>query len=217
MKTKQMTIAVTGFKALDSNKMEFECYGNTTGNIDHAYDRTLPGAYQKSIAEHKAAGTMPKMFWMHDPYQPPLGVWVDMEEDSHGLKMKGRFANTERGREIYELMKTGALDSFSIGYIVIDERWNSDKGCNDLIEIQVKEVSVVTFACNEESLLTDIKSKLEDGELPTKRELQDILRKTGLSKRQAERITNKYKPEEPEDGLETLAKYLTENNLKINM
>lgn len=201
MKNKQLALAITGFKAAADGGMKFSCYGNVKGNIDHAQDRTVDGAYVKSIENHKANGTMPKMFWMHNPFETPIGKWTDMREDAKGLYMEGEFADTEKGREVYELMKMGALDSFSIGYSVDKEKWNHEKQCNDLIELDIKEVSVVTFACNEESRLVGIKSKMEDGELPTQRELQDLLREAGLSKRQAEKIASKYLPEcdEPQD------------------
>ncbi len=189
----KLEIGVSGFKADQSGEsMKFTCYGNVKGNIDHAYDRTMNGAYENSIKSHKANGTMPKMFWMHDPYSPPIGKWTDMREDEKGLFMEGEFADTERGREIYQLMKTGALDSFSIGYKVVKESWNGEKGCNDLEEIDLVEVSAVTFACNDQSQLVGIKSKMDDGDLPTKRELEKFLREAGLSRKQAERITSKY-------------------------
>jgi hypothetical protein len=83
---------------------------------------------------------------------------------------------------------------FSIGYWVEDEKWNNE-GYNELHKIHVTEVSWVTRACNEESVLLDIKSKMDDGELPTKRELEKVLREQcGFSKRQANRITNSYNP-----------------------
>jgi len=188
----KMQLGVSGFKAADDSTMKFTCYGNVKGNIDHAQDRTLDGAYVKSIERHKAAGTMPKMFWMHNPYETPVGKWVEMREDAKGLYLEGEFANTEKGRELYELMKMGALDSFSIGYSVTQEKWNHEKNCNDLIELDIKEVSVVTFACNEESRLVGIKAKMEQDELPTKRELEKFLRESGLSRKQAEVIASKY-------------------------
>lgn len=191
MMENKLELAISGFKAADEG-MKFSCYGNTKGNIDHAQDRAIDGAYTKSIDEHKSNGTMPKMFWMHNPYETPIGKWVDMREDEKGLLMEGEFANTEKGREVYELMKMGALDSFSIGYSVEEEKWNSENKCNDLVAVNIKEVSVVTFPCNEESRLVDIKAKLEDGELPTKRELEKLLTESGLSKRQARKIAGKY-------------------------
>jgi HK97 family phage prohead protease len=90
---------------------------------------------------------MPKFFWMHNPWDTPVGTWTGMEEDSKGLYLEGKFSNTPKGNELYELYKDNALDSFSIGYRVNDEKWNNSLGCNDLIKVDIREISAVTFAC----------------------------------------------------------------------
>lgn len=188
-----MYCAVSNVK-MDAETGEFTCYGNVKGNVDHAFDKTMNGAYIESIKRHKMNGTMPQMFWMHKSYDLPVGVWLDMEEDEVGLKMRGRLSKTNLGSDIEVLAKDGALNMFSIGYEVEDERWNSD-GYNELRKINITEVSWVTRACNEESVLLDIKSKVSNGELPTKRELEKVLREEcGFSKRQANRIANNYNP-----------------------
>lgn len=208
MGNKTLDLGVLEFKALSGDRT-FSCYGNVKGNIDHALDRVVDGAYRDSIASHKAAGTMPKFFWMHNPWDTPVGVWTAMEEDSKGLYLEGRFSNTPKGNELYELYKDNALDSFSIGYRVNDEKWNNTLGCNDLIKVDIREISAVTFACNEESRLVDIKSKLGEGKVLTKAELRALLESVpaGLSKRQIERITADYKPSGDEIDLKTLESY----------
>lgn len=209
MQTKHLaTCAVTGFKAADDGSMKFTCYGNVKGNIDHALDKTMNGAYLDSIKAHKAAGTMPKMFWNHNPTQPPVGVWLDMVEDEKGLKMTGEFLNTPRGLELYEGYKKGAIDSFSIGYRIDDEKWNHEEGHNELHKVHILETSCVNFACNEESRLVGIKAKLDKDELPTKRDLEKFLREAGLSRKQAECIVSRYDDKsasEPEDVFDILA------------
>ena len=54
----------------------------------------------------------------------------------------------------------------------------------------------MTFACNEESRLVDIKTRIAEGQIVTKAELRLLLESVpvGLSKRQIERITADYKP-----------------------
>lgn len=199
MSNKHMKLAMFGFKAIGTD-MEFSCYTNVKGNIDHAMDRTIDGAYTKSIERHKADGTMPKMFWNHDSYEPPIGTWLEMEEDEKGLFKRGRMLETDRGIEIYKGLKAGAIDSFSIGYRVIQEKWNNSKGCNDLIELDIKESSPVNFACNEMARIVDVKNRLHNGEMLSKADLRILLESThGLSKRQVERITCNYNPADDVD------------------
>ena len=214
MGNKTLDLGVLEFKALGGERT-FSCYGNVKGNIDHALDRVVDGAYRDSIAAHKAAGTMPKFFWMHNPWDTPVGVWTAMEEDSKGLYLEGKFANTPKGNELYELYKDNALDSFSIGYRVNDEKWNNSLGCNDLIKVDIREISAVTFACNEESRLVEIKSKLGEGKVLTKAELRALLESVpaGLSKRQIERITADYKPSTDEIDLNDLKSVLEKSPL----
>ena len=204
----KMQFGISGFKAASDDSMTFSCYGNVKNVRDHAYDVTVDGAFVNSINKHKAEGTMPKFFLNHDSWETPIGVWVDMKEDEKGLYLEGKFANTEKGREVYELMKIGAMDSFSIGYSIIDEKWNSAGGYNELREISIKEISAVNFACNEESRLVGIKSKMEKDEIPTKRELEKFLAEAGLSRKQSNVIASRYDDKvksEPVDIFEQIA------------
>ena len=148
---------------------------------------------------------MPLRLWLNNRWDLPVGKWIDWEEDEKGLFMKGKLSKPTMGTDIETHAKDGALTKFSIGYRIEKGRWNDELDCYDLLAVDVKEVSWVNFACNDASDLQDIKSKMEDGELPTKRELQDLLRGTGLSKRQAERVASKYKPVKDEDILEEIA------------
>lgn len=195
MKTKYMEVPILDFKYDDNESGVFECYLNTKHNIDHAGDRPMDGCYKKSIEKHMKNGTMPKMLWSHDPQQLPVGVWLSMKEDAKGLRMKGKILPTTMGKDIQILAKERGLDSFSIGYNEIEARYNATNKSNDLYELDIKEGSWVNFACDENSLLQSIKSHIDDGELPTKRELQNFLREKGLSKSQAEKIVNNYSQE----------------------
>lgn len=187
-----MVVPATDFK-MDEKTGLFTAYANTKNFIDHVKDRAVDGCYMNSIAKHNSAGTMPKMFWSHNPYELPVGVWKSMNEDSKGLLMGGKVSKTTMGKDIEILANDGGLDSFSIGYETINEKWNQTKGCNDLLDIHVKEVSWVNFACNEESLLQEMKAAMRDGQLPTRRELEKLLREAmRLSKSQAQNIVARY-------------------------
>ena len=208
------TVKMLDFKVKNEKERTFTCYGNVKGNVDHALDRTLDGAYQDSIDEHKANDTMPKMFWNHDRWELPVGKWLEMEEDSTGLLLEGQMSTTEKGQDIFTLMGEGALDSFSIGYRVIEEKWNTEARCNDLIKLDIREISVVNFACNELSTLQSIQKSLKDGDL-SKSELRQLLQMSnvGLSKRQIENITAKYNPEPNDAEMTELGNILANSSM----
>ena len=52
----------------------FSAYGSTFGPPADSYnDIIAPGAFTKTIADHRAAGTSPALLWSHD-MQQPIGV-----------------------------------------------------------------------------------------------------------------------------------------------
>ncbi|HDX8393469.1 TPA: HK97 family phage prohead protease [Aeromonas dhakensis] len=136
---------------------EFTCYANTFNFEDWAGDVTLPGAFDDSIMYHREMGTMPQFFFNHD-HDQIVGKWLEMSVDENGLLMKGKInLDTDIGKRIYQQMKHGDLNSFSIGYDVIEE--HKEDGINYLVILHVFEVSVVSIPCNEQSLLIDIKNR----------------------------------------------------------
>jgi len=114
----------------------------------------------------------------------PIGVFDEILEDSRGLKVKGRLAmGTQRGREVYELMKMGALDGLSIGYRVDAKGMDYDeKGKRRLLkEVDLLEISAVTFPMNPRARVSAVK-----GADRTVREWEELLRDAGsLSRSEA--------------------------------
>lgn len=101
------------------------------------------GAFTNSLAEHKVAGSRPLMLWSHDPAEP-IGVWESVTEDDTGLAVRGRLiTETRRGAEALALLKAGALDGLSIGFIPV--RQKRAKGGLLLTEINLKEISLVAL------------------------------------------------------------------------
>lgn len=163
----------------------FEGYGAVFGNEDKGGDLILKGAFKKSLAEWKRRKALPKMLFAHgfeSNGSLPIGVWTSMEEDDHGLKVKGRLIalDTDRGKTILAGLKEGALDGLSIGYRAKefvfgtkpDEPWRTIK------QLDLFEVSVVLFGMNDQALVTGVKG----AELPTEREMERLLmRDAGLS------------------------------------
>jgi len=139
-------------------------YGSVFGVQDSFGDVVLPGAFAASIASHRAAGTMPAMLWQHDAAEP-IGLWTDAREDDHGLYVEGAL-NTEtmRGREAAALVRQGALNGLSIGFLTPNDGAEYDRqtGVRRLRKLDLWEVSVVTFPANGSARLGDaIHSRIE--------------------------------------------------------
>jgi len=164
----------------------FEGYANVKHVKDHASDMTVDGAFTQSLLKHKDADTMPLMFWNHKTDEP-IGVWTEMFEDDHGLYIKGQLLvdDIAKAKEIYALMKRKAITGLSIGYVVQDESFERETNTNLLKSVHILEVSVVSFACNEQSQVEVVKSRFATDEMPSEREFEKALRELGLSRKQA--------------------------------
>lgn len=180
-------IAPLQIKNLTSEDGErtFSGYGSTFGNKDRVADIVQPGAFAKSLEEHREAGTMPALLLHHD-LQRPIGVWTKMNEDSHGLAVEGRLtAGVRDADEAYNLLKDGALHSLSIGYRVVNEEYDRKTGTTFLNEVKVHEVSLVTIPANAAAVVASVKDA--EGN-PDIRELERVLRDAGLSRREAKAL-----------------------------
>lgn len=179
---------------------QFEGYGSIFGNVDLGGDVVIRGAFAQTLADHKARGTLPQMFWMHDPSSVP-GKWDDVREDEKGLYVKGTFANTRLGNELRELMSMKAVRGLSIGFRIIDREYN-DEGVRILKAVDLWEVSVVSLAMNPLAQVTRSKSRLSEmGELvPSERELERMFRDMGMSKSVSRRVTSRIFAEDRRDA-----------------
>jgi hypothetical protein len=190
------TAPVLEIKALKETG-EFEGYGSTFGGEPDAYgDVIAAGAYADSLKAHKAKGTMPKLFWQHDPGQP-IGKWLEAKEDDHGLLMRGRMnMDVQRGREAHALLKAGDIDGLSIGYRIKEYSVDTETGVWTLEKLDLVEVSIVSVGANEQAVVQSVKAakaahdlteKLKAGDRLTEREFEVWLKGLGFSNSQAER------------------------------
>ena len=157
----------------------FEGYASVFNNKDLGNDVIEKGAFAKSV--YKKRPKQIKLLYQHKTDEP-IGVIDEIEEDNKGLRVKGRLAiKTERGKYVYELMKMGALDSMSIGYRLNPKGYNyNDKDKKRTIkEVDLMEVSMVTFPMNPKAKITKVKNILDFNmlkELPTERDVETYLR-----------------------------------------
>ena len=171
-------------KALNDD--EFEGHGSVFGNVDLGGDIVMPGAFKRSLANHRKAGRMPQMFWMHQPDKVP-GKWLEMREDDIGLHVHGTLADTQLGNEMRTLLKMDAVRGLSIGYQTKEADYDDD-GNRLLKEIDLWEVSLVSLAMNPLAEVEAVKSQLSKNGVyvPGRREFERFLRDNGYTRKFAE-------------------------------
>lgn len=176
-------------------------YGSVFGNRDLGGDVVVAGAFAKSIAAHSQNGTMPKMFWQHNP-DKPIGKWLKAAEDGKGLYLEGRFnMGVQQGREALAHVKEGDIDGLSIGYSIVQGGPDEKTGAFLLKEVILREVSVVSIPMNEIARVESVKSeriermdefarRLRDGDPMPIKEFEDILRDAGVPRSMATAIAS---------------------------
>jgi len=200
----------------DEDKGVFVGYGSYFGNKDQGNDVVQSGAFAKSIAKRGPKGI--KMLYNHKQDEP-IGVYKEINEDNKGLRVKGMLAlGTQRGKEVYELMKMGAIDGLSIGYKVDQKGYDyEDNGKKRILkEVDLMEISAVTFPMNQRAKVRYVKGlTIRDWE----RELRDVF---DLSQREAkitaqavvkalnQRDVEEESPEELLQAINTLTKKIKE-------
>lgn len=103
-----------------------------------------PGAFKRSLQSRNEV----KLLWNHDAGEPLASVrggTLKLTEDERGLKVEARLANTSRGRDVAELIRSKTVDSMSFGFSVIKDTWNSEGNVRTLNAVRLFEISLVSF------------------------------------------------------------------------
>jgi uncharacterized protein len=121
----------------------FAGYASVFGRLDDGGDIVMPGAFRKSLGlrgRHRI-----KMLFQHDPKEP-VGTWETIREDDFGLWVEGRLVQeVPRADALRRLIAKGAVDGLSIGFRTVKSTRASREGHRRLWEVDLWEVSIVTF------------------------------------------------------------------------
>lgn len=176
---------------------------STFGNVDRVGDIVAKGAFIKSLMER-----MPKMLNQHNTDEV-LGAWDKAYEIESGLVVEGRMPKGNTLVEnIVPLIKMNAIDSMSIGFGTKISEYDNDTGIRTLKEVELWEVSIVTFPANEKAKIMSMKNangqdkdeKMIDvsraESVLTKKDFEDMLKETGCFTKKARVILAKHFKEE---------------------
>ena len=98
------------------------------------------GAFRRSIAER---GHKVRLFGNHELRQFPVGRAVDLREERDGLHVAFDIVATRDGDDALELVRSGTVDSFSVGFSGI--RAHEVNGVVVRTEVSLREVSLTAL------------------------------------------------------------------------
>lgn len=194
MEHKFLTFELKADTEADGTARSFTGYGSVFDTIDSYGDTITKGAFKQTLKDWKVKTKLPKLLLQHGggffgggaDDMVPIGKWDEMKEDDHGLFVRGHLfdLDTDRAKAVYAAMKEQELDGLSIGFRTKKWKYDEETDIRTLTEIDLWEVSLVTFPANDPARVSSLKS---DG-LPTERDFEGFLRDAGFSKHQAKVI-----------------------------
>src|SRR6266702_1905711 len=155
-------------KSTNDVKGIVEGYLNYIGNIDFGDDRTMPGAFKRTISDSYARKSAQGLdflwpyLWNHDYSILSPGGIFDADEDKKGLYTKTQLnLDTQLGRELYSNFKMGIAKKQSMGYRAIQVDWVKEEGrsIRNLLEVQIMEGSAVVFPMNDLAQVDTVKNR----------------------------------------------------------
>lgn len=134
---------------------QFSGYASLFDVPDLSGDVIRRGAFSRSLVTSHSI----KMLWQHDPAQP-IGKWLDIQEDQRGLYVRGQLnSNVVRASELHALLVQGALDGLSIGFRVQKARTDPRLKTRELLDLDLWEISLVTFPMLPSARVTSVKQE----------------------------------------------------------
>jgi HK97 family phage prohead protease len=186
------------FDGTDAQTKKFSGHGAVFKNVDSYGDVIEPGAFSQWLADVKGGKQdWPAMLSQHGGWgmtaedMTPVGIWTELSEDGHGLKVEGQLADTSRASDLYTLMKMSprpAINGMSIGYQAKEFEVGTKPSDprRRLKRIDVMEISLVTFPANKRARVGNVKAAGL-----TERDFERLLMQdAGLSRSEARVVIN---------------------------
>ncbi len=76
----------------------------------------------------------PVVLWAHDYSQPPIAKAEWIRADEYGVKSRRVYAETERGEEVWQLIKGGFLRTTSVGFLPLKRVWKGEPEWSGVVE-----------------------------------------------------------------------------------
>lgn len=144
---------------------EFKGILSTYDFIDDGGDRVTKGAFKNCLGD--SGQKKIKLLWQHDT-KSPIGTGT-ISDSSNGLLIDGRlnllttpqgYPKVPKAHEAHALLVNKDLDELSMGYVTKNFKYSVENGqtVRDLLDVNVMEGSIVTFAMNSQCKISEAKN-----------------------------------------------------------
>lgn len=156
---KQFDMEATGSGTVEGYAATFDREPDSYGDV------IAKGAFEKSLAKWRESGRKIPLLWAHK--MDDLASFIgsidpnDAREDEKGLHVRADFDSTPEAQRARELALDGRLAKFSFAFDVLDAGPVTLDGgvkANELRELEIYEVSLVTVPANMHAEVTDVKA-----------------------------------------------------------
>lgn len=171
------------FKAVDAVKRTIEGLASTFGNKDLDGDIIETFAFDQQLSDHNDELVV-KGLWQHQFFSPI--ALVSIKKVAEGLfNLFDLAEGVRQADEAIILAEKQVIDSFSIGFMILEEHFSADRGANIITKAELREVSLVTFPANPLARISDVKNAKDKAEFKA-RIIEALRNGVGLSIKDAE-------------------------------
>lgn len=150
MRTAALTLPLET-RSLDEGAREFTAIGVPYGPI---YD--MGWGYRERFERGAIDAADAVLVYQHSE---PIGTITGTRDTDEGLEVTARISHTQRGDEVYTLIRDGVLKSMSIGFELIDAREDTVDGqtVNTITSARAVEFSVVLNPAYKDAKITNVR------------------------------------------------------------
>lgn len=140
-------------KSTDDRAGRITGLASVYGNVDSYGDIVVPGAFDETLRQK---GGRVVVLWQHDTHEP-IGK-ATLTDSAKGLRCDIQLElGITKARDAYAAVKAGLVDGISIGYQTVRDRVNRH-GTRELHEIDLWEISLVTFPANTAARIDSVRA-----------------------------------------------------------
>ena len=171
MKVKDLPLEAKQVKAGPDDGLgegEFSAYASVFGNVDSYGDIVAKGAFDADLKRWEESGNPIPLLFGHNMSDPDynIGHVVKAAEDDRGLLVNAQLdLENPKAMQVYRMLKGRRVNQMSFAYDVLDEAptkvGDADQKANELRELKLYEVSVVTIGANQETEVLAVKAAMQ--------------------------------------------------------